>query len=108
MSDFYKNKKIVVTGGSGMIGTHMIQHLLDKGAWVRTSTHNTPLRCGDKNIDVVENIDLTNHNSIILGAHKNSIENKELLINKGIPESRITLLLDHTSSILNTDELESS
>ena len=60
MSDFYKNKKIVVTGGSGMIGTHMIQHLLDKGAWVRTSTHNTPLRCGDKNIDVVENIDLTN------------------------------------------------
>ena len=56
----------------------------------------------------IENIDLTNHNSIILGAHKNSIENKELLINKGIPESRITLLLDHTSSILNTDELESS
>ena len=61
MTDFYNNKIIVVTGGSGMIGTHMIQHLLDKDAWVRTSTHTTSLRCKHKNqVYVVENIDLTN------------------------------------------------
>ena len=58
MTDFYNNKIIVVTGGSGMIGTHMIQHLLDKDAWVRTSTHTTSLRCKHKNqVYVVENID---------------------------------------------------
>ena len=54
----------------------------------------------------LETIDLTNHNAIILGIHKNSIEDKELLIKKGIPESRITLLLDHYSSISDTEETE--
>ena len=28
----YKNKKVVVTGGSGFVGTHFIQELLDRGA----------------------------------------------------------------------------
>jgi nucleoside-diphosphate-sugar epimerase len=32
---FYKNKKIVVTGGSGMIGTHYIKELLNRGALIR-------------------------------------------------------------------------
>ena len=27
----YKNKKVVVTGGSGFVGTHFIQELLDRG-----------------------------------------------------------------------------
>ena len=39
MSDFFKDKKVVVTGGSGMIGTHYIQELLNRGARVRTHTH---------------------------------------------------------------------
>ena len=38
----YKNKKVVVTGGSGFVGTHFIQELLDRGANVRTSIHKTP------------------------------------------------------------------
>ena len=40
----YKNKKVVVTGGSGFVGTHFIQELLDRGADVRTSIHKTPLK----------------------------------------------------------------
>ena len=33
----YKNKKVVVTGGSGFVGTNMILELLNRGANVRTS-----------------------------------------------------------------------
>ena len=56
----YKNKKVVVTGGSGFIGTNMILELLNRGADVRTSTHKRPLQIQDDRIEVLENIDLTN------------------------------------------------
>ena len=55
----YKNKKVAVTGGSGFVGTHFIQELLDRGANVRTSIHKTPLKIQDDRIEVLENIDLT-------------------------------------------------
>ena len=54
----FKNKKEVVTGGSGFIGTHFINELLDRGAKVKTSIHKRPLKVSDERIEVVENIDL--------------------------------------------------
>ena len=57
--NIYKNKKVVVTGGSGFVGTHFIQELLERGANVRTSIHKTPLKIQDDRIEVLENIDLT-------------------------------------------------
>ena len=38
----FKDKKVVVTGGSGFIGTHFINELLERGAQVKTYIHNTP------------------------------------------------------------------
>ncbi len=55
----YRNKKVIVTGGSGMIGTHMIKRLLKEGAKIKTHTHKKPLRIKDTRIDVVKNINLT-------------------------------------------------
>ena len=54
----FKNKKVVVTGGSGFIGTHFINELLDRGAKVKTSINKRPLKVSDEPIEVVENIDL--------------------------------------------------
>jgi GDP-L-fucose synthase len=54
----FKNKKVVVTGGSGFIGTHFINELLDRGAKVKTSIHKNSLKIQDERIEVVENIDL--------------------------------------------------
>ena len=36
------SKKVLVTGGSGFIGTNLIQHLLDKGADVRNFDRSEP------------------------------------------------------------------
>ena len=52
-------KKVVVTGGSGMIGTHMIKELLDRNYKVTTHTHKTPLRHYHDDVKVIPNIDLT-------------------------------------------------
>jgi len=59
-SNFFKDKKVVVTGGSGFIGTHYILELLERGAKVKTHTHEKPLQIQDDRIEIVENIDLTN------------------------------------------------
>ena len=60
MSNFYKDKKVVVTGGSGFVGTHYLMELLNRGAKVRTHTHIRPLQISDDRLEVFENIDLTN------------------------------------------------
>ena len=56
----YQDKTIVVTGGSGMIGTHMIEELLRRGADVRTHIHKSPLKIDDDRIEILYDIDLTN------------------------------------------------
>ena len=55
----YKNKKVVVTGGSGFVGTNLALELLNRGANVRTSTHKRPMQIQDDRIELLENIDLT-------------------------------------------------
>ena len=57
---FFENKIVVVTGGSGFIGSHYIEALVKQNAIVRTHTHIRPLQVKLKNIDVYENINLTN------------------------------------------------
>ena len=55
----YKNKNVVVTGGSGFVGTNMILELLNRGANVRTSTHKRPMQIQDDRLWVREGLDLT-------------------------------------------------
>ena len=57
---FYKGKKVVVTGGSGFVGSHYLNELLEQGAIVRTHTHIKPLQISDNRIEVIKNIDLEN------------------------------------------------
>lgn len=41
-NQFFKNKKVLVTGGAGFVGTNLILKLLDKGALVRATIHKKP------------------------------------------------------------------
>tara|TARA_R110002020_G_scaffold203944_1_gene407756 strand:- start:155 stop:1120 length:966 start_codon:yes stop_codon:yes gene_type:complete len=55
---FYKNKKVVVTGGSGFVGTNFILELLERGADVTTHTHIRSMEIQDERIKLVKDIDL--------------------------------------------------
>ena len=54
----FKDKRVVVTGGSGFVGTHYLKELLSRGANVVTHTHERPLQIQDDRIEVIENINL--------------------------------------------------
>ncbi len=55
---FYRNKKVLVTGGTGFVGGHIVQALLDQGAAVRIPIHNRLLPVEDSRIETVPS-DLT-------------------------------------------------
>ena len=61
----YKNKKILVTGGSGFIGSHFVKKLIDLGAKVTvTVKYNSVIdyprliSVKNKNIDVISTTEL--------------------------------------------------
>jgi GDP-L-fucose synthase len=42
---FFKDQKVLVTGGSGMVGNQLVQLLIDQGARVRVASLDDPSRC---------------------------------------------------------------
>jgi GDP-L-fucose synthase len=58
MESFLNGKKVVVTGGSGFIGTHFLMKLVEIGASVRTHVHKNPLQYEHDDIQVFHDIDL--------------------------------------------------
>jgi len=58
MTEFLKGKKVVVTGGSGFIGTHFLKELVNRGARVRTSTNKSLLQFDTDEVIVYGGINL--------------------------------------------------
>jgi GDP-L-fucose synthase len=61
MTVSFKNKKVLVTGGSGMIGRQLVMLLLDEGAHVRVADLNEPINMSDS-IDF-QKVDLKEYSS---------------------------------------------
>jgi GDP-L-fucose synthase len=55
---FYQGKKVLVTGGTGFVGTHLVIELLNQGAFVRIPVHHRSFFRKDPRIEIVR-ADLT-------------------------------------------------
>lgn len=55
---FYQDKLVLVTGGTGFVGMHIVQELLKSGARVRVPIHKRPMMIKDKRIELIR-ADLT-------------------------------------------------
>ncbi|MBI3795060.1 MAG: NAD-dependent epimerase/dehydratase family protein [Nitrospinae bacterium] len=61
---FYEGKKVLVTGGSGFVGTHFVRQLLGRGADVRVPLHIRPMLEKDPRVEIVA-CDLANLNDCL-------------------------------------------
>jgi len=64
---FYKGKRVLVTGGTGFVGLHIVLELLKQGAKVRVPLHNRPLIIQDENIEIIS-VDLSDQNGCLKAA----------------------------------------
>ena len=56
--DFLNGKKVLVTGGSGFVGTNLLKRLLDSNCKLYTTVHTTKPQFTDERIEYL-NVDLT-------------------------------------------------
>lgn len=56
---FYKDKKVLVAGGSGFVGINLIQNLLEQGAIIRATLHGKKAVIVDSRVEYL-NVDLRN------------------------------------------------
>lgn len=113
MTKFWRNKKVLVTGGAGFIGSHLTEMLIEKGAKVTVADN---LSNGNLNNlkNVIKNVKLLKNDLKILDEARKACKGQEIIMNLaakvgGIEYNRThlgTMFKDNV--LLNTTMLEAA
>lgn len=99
INTFWKNKKVLVTGGTGFIGSHLLEKLLEKGAKVTVLDHIKPGK--QRFIAHIENkLRIVNGNCDSLMDALKAAEGQEIVMNLAAHVGGIEYNRTHQGSML--------
>lgn len=102
MNNFWKNKKVLVTGGTGFIGRHLTEELFTSGAQVtiptsRPSAGNRPCNFLISRANLIQ-ADLTQNQDA-----KNAIQGQQIVIHLAANIGGVEYNMSHPASIFQTN-----
>lgn len=97
VKNFWKNKKVVVTGGDGFIGSHLVEILHSYGAKIKLFVRNPKLKNIPKNLHdklKIAKVDLNDKKTVL-----KNIGDEQIVINMAAVVGGIEFNINHPASI---------
>lgn len=96
MKDFWKNKKVLVTGGTGFVGSFVAEQLLNKGAIVTVTTKSGNAENVSEILDRIKilKLDLTDPN-----AAEEAVKDQEIVLHVASKIAGIQYNIDHPATM---------
>lgn len=102
--DFYAGKKVLVTGGGGFIGSHLVEHLLKRGAVITVPIHpDKPDTC--LLTEVKKQIEIIPANLEDLDRCKGLTKGKDIVMNLAARVAGLEYNIKHPGSIFHDNLL---
>lgn len=105
--DFYQGKKVLVTGGSGFVGSHVVELLIQRGAKVGITTSQPELSAKAKFFlkDVLDQIEIHPADLRDLDQAKKAMDGYQLVINAAAKVSGLSYNRDHSAEMFRDNML---
>lgn len=105
-SQFWRHKKVLVTGGTGFIGSHVVEMLVEKGAVVRVPTRDQITAEGKRNLSaVIDKIEIVSADVSDLAGAIKATANQEVVINAAARVAGVQWNMAHPATMFRDNML---
>lgn len=106
MSTFWQGKKVLVTGGTGFIGSHVVEMLAELGAKVRVSTSRALTEQAKRNLaKVITDIDVVMADLRDLDSAKRATADQDMVINAAAKVAGVHWNMNHPATMFRENML---
>jgi GDP-L-fucose synthase len=104
--DFWNDKKVLVTGGTGFIGSHVVEMLVERGAIVRVATSRKLSEEGQRNLsNVIDSIEVVEANLADLAAAEKATAGQQIVINAAAKVAGVHWNMNHPATMFRENML---
>lgn len=106
MSSFWQGKKVLVTGGTGFIGSHVVEMLVSYGAKVRVATSRELNETGKRNLaNIIGEVEIIEANLAELEAAKRATKDQQYVINAAAKVAGVHWNMKHPATMFRENML---